>query len=288
MRSGPWGSIPPTFTGTAIGIFAFTGKILSIFSSSCSDSQTSLRPCFYVSRGRYVFLFGRDLLSRQGNLKSNRLGLLLSLPFFAVWCAAIAGIYPYVGSRHTVFLAPFAIAAASYLMAGVSGQRMWAGMLIAAFLMVVSNSSHASGPTEEMAGNGTPALMASAISYVEQSAPQGDHILVDYQSSLPLAYYLCGPRSIFPIEMFHQNYFDFTCKGYSVVSLHVWKLIPQNLRSQFHQMALSRGLEPGDRVWIYQTGWGAILGRNWRRAMRRFGASPPGNLERASRLRCLS
>lgn len=248
------------FHRDSVGIFAFTKKStfdIFLFLFGQPNVAQAMLLCFLAG---VAFLFMQGLLSRQETLKSNRLGLLLSVPFFAVWCAAIAGIYPYIGSRHTAFLAPFAIAAASYLMAGASGQKIWAGILIAAFLMVASNSSHASGPTEEMAGNGTPALMASAISYVEQSAPQGDHILVDYQSSLPLAYYLCGPRSIFPIEMFHQNYFDFTCKGYSVVSLHVWKLIPQNLRSQFHQMALSRGLEPGDRVWIYQTGWGDDFG----------------------------
>jgi len=126
--------------------------------------------------------------------------------------------------------------------------------------MLASNTSHSSAPTEEMAGSGSPALMASAMSYVEQSAPRGDYIMVDYQSSLPLAYYLCGPRAIFPIETFHQDYFDFACNGYSVVSLHVWKLVPQNFRMQFQQMARSRGLKPGDRIWIYQTGWGDDLG----------------------------
>ena len=62
-----------------------------------------------------AFLFVKGLLTRQGTLQSNRIGLLLLFPFLAVWCAAIAGIYPYIGSRHTVFLAPFAMAAACYL-----------------------------------------------------------------------------------------------------------------------------------------------------------------------------
>ena len=72
------------------------------------------------------FLVVRELLSRRGNPRSGHSGILLLLPFIAVWGAAIAGIYPYVGSRHTVFLAPFAIAAASFLLAAVCGQRLWA------------------------------------------------------------------------------------------------------------------------------------------------------------------
>jgi len=207
-----------------------------------------------------AFFFVKGLLSRRGNLQSNRLGILLLFPFIAVWCAAIAGIYPYVGSRHTAFLAPFAIAAASYLLAAASGQRLWAGILAATLLMVVSNTSHGSVPTEEMTENQSPALMASAVSYMKQSVARGDPIAVDFQSSLPLAYYLCGPKVIFPIEMFHLNYFDFSCNGYSVVSLHTWKLIPQSFRLQFEKMARSHSLKSGDRVWVYQTGWGIDVG----------------------------
>jgi len=188
------------------------------------------------------------------------LGILLLFPFIAVWCAAIAGIYPYIGSRHTVFLAPFAIAAASYLLAAASGQRLWAGLLVATLLMVVSNTSHASVPTEAMTENQSPALMASAVSYMKESIPRGDLILVDYQSSLSLMYYLCGPKVIFPIEKFQGDYFEFTCNGYSIVSLHLWKLIPQSFPLQFEKMARSHDLESGDRVWVYQTGWGVDFG----------------------------
>lgn len=248
------------FHRDSVNIFAFTWKnTFDIFHFLFGQPQVAeaMLLCFVIG---VASLFVKGLLTRQGTLQSNRIGLLLLFPFLAVWCAAIAGIYPYIGSRHTVFLAPFAMAAACYLIAAATGQRLWAGLLIAALLMVASNTSHAPGPTEEMGENESPAVMASAVSYMEQSIPQGDHILVDYQSGLPFAYYLCGPKVIFPSEMFHQDYFDFACKGYSVVSLHVWKVIRQNFRMQFEQMARSRGLKPGDRVWFYQTGWGEDLG----------------------------
>jgi hypothetical protein len=207
-----------------------------------------------------AFFFGKALLSRQADLRSNRMGILLLFPFISVWCAAIVGIYPYLGSRHTVFLAPFAIAAASYLVAAASGQRLWAGILVAALLMVVSNTSHESVPTEEMTENQSPALMASAVSYMEQSIPRGDLILVDYQSSLPFAYYFCGPRTIFPIETFHGGYMEFRCNGRDVVSLQGWKVIPQTFRMQFEKMARSQALKSGEGVWVFQTGWGVDLG----------------------------
>jgi len=207
-----------------------------------------------------AYFFGKGLLSRQSSSQSNRLGILLLFPFIGVWCAAIAGIYPYVGSRHTVFLAPFAIAAASYLLAGATGKKLWAGFLLAAMLMIVSNSAHGAAPTEEMAENQSPALMASAIHYMELSVPRGDHFLLDYQSSIPFRFYFCGSNVMFPIQTFQGEYYDFSCKGNSAVTLNVWKLIRQTFPWEFEKMARSHGLKPGDRVWIFQTGWGVDLG----------------------------
>lgn len=248
------------FHKDTIGIWAFTRQnTLDVFLFLFGQPLVARVMLFCFVAG-VAYFFVKGLLGRQESERTSRLGILLLLPFIAVWCAAIAGVYPYIGSRHTVFLAPFAIAAASYLLAAVSRERLWAGLLIAAVLMAASNTTQASAPIQEMAEKGSPAQMASAVSYMEQSIPQGDIILVDFQSSLPLAYYLCGPKAIFPIEMFHQDYFEFSCKGYSVVSLHIWKLIAQNFQLQFEKMAESRRLKPGDRVWVYQTGWGPDLG----------------------------
>jgi hypothetical protein len=248
------------FHKDSVGIFNFTGEntfniFLFLFGERYVAQMMLL--CFIAG---VAFVFAQGLLSRQGNLQSNRLGILLVFPFIGVWCAAIAGIYPYVGSRHTVFLAPFAIAAAGYLVAAASGQRVWAGILVATLLMVVSNTSHEPVPTEEMAVNQSPVLMASAVGYIEQSILRGEFILVDYQSSLPLAYYLCGPRTIIPIETFSGAYFEYSCNSHAVVSLNVWKVIPGGFRLHFEKMARSHSLKPGDRVWVYQTGWGVDVG----------------------------
>jgi hypothetical protein len=210
--------------------------------------------------GGIVLFFGKKLLSPKDSSQTNRLGILLLFPFLGVWCAAIAGIYPYIGSRHTVFLAPFAIAAGSYLLAAMCGKRVWIGLLAAALLMVVSYSAHGAAPTEEMTENQSPALMASAVSYMEQSIPRGDHFLLDYQSSIPFEFYFCGPNVMFPIQTFHGQYYDFACKGDPAVVLRQWKLLRQTFPGEFRNMALSNGLKPGNRVWLFQTGWGTDMG----------------------------
>jgi hypothetical protein len=97
------------------------------------------------------------------------------------------------------------------------------------------------------------------VNHMRQSVPRGDLILVDFQSSLPMAYYLCGPRGIIPLETLRGDFFNLSCNGYSIVSLPIWKLTPGNFASQFEKMAHAYGLKSGDRVWVFQNGWGANL-----------------------------
>jgi Dolichyl-phosphate-mannose-protein mannosyltransferase len=248
------------FHTDAISLFTFTWEnTLNIFLFLFGQRLVAhtMLLCFVAG---VAFLFARDLLSRRENSQSSRLGILLFFPFIAVWGASLAGIYPYVGSRHTVFLAPFVIAGASYLLSAVSGQRLWAGLLIAILAMALSSTADKPVEPDVSSADHTPAAMATTVSYMERTIPRGDHILVDFQSSLPMTYYFCGPKEIIPVTTFLGSYFEFSCNGYSIVSLHVWKLIPQSFRLQFEKMARSHDLKPGDRVWVYQTGWGVDLG----------------------------
>ncbi len=248
------------FHQDSINLFTFTWQnTFSIFLFLFGQPPVALVMllCSVAGMG---FLLYKGLLSRPDSSPTNRLGILLIFPFIGVWCAAIAGIYPYIGSRHTVFLAPFAIAAASYILAGATGKKMWAGLLVATLLMVVANTDHWVAPPEEATESQSKALMASAVHYLDQSIQAGDYILSDYQSSPPFRFYFCGPKVFFPTEDFHGGYFDFTCKGKSVVTLPVYKLIPQTFPKEFQKMARAHGLKPGERVWVYQTGWGLDLG----------------------------
>jgi hypothetical protein len=213
-----------------------------------------------------AFLLVSDWVPRWGTWgtpRTLRSGILLLLPFIAVWGASIAGIYPYAGSRHTVFLAPFAIAAASFVLATVYGQRLWACLLIAALLMGTSNTSAETFEPFITKENQSRALMFGAMDYLHQSVPRSDVMLVDLQSSFLIAYYLCGAKDTIRHEAFREAFNGFRCDGYSVVSTnyHVWKLTPANFPSQFENMARTYGLKSGDRVWVFQGGWGANLDR---------------------------
>jgi hypothetical protein len=248
------------FQRDSMNLFTFTWRnTFSIFLFLFGQPYVAITVllCFV---GTIAFFFGGKLLARNGHAQSSRLGILLFFPFLGVWCAAIAGVYPYVGSRHTVFLAPFAFAAGSYVLAAACGKRMWIGLTAAVVLMAFSITARGAAPTEEMTENQGTGLMASAVTYMELSIPRGDHILLDYQSSIPFEFYFCGPRVMFPSEPFHGDYFDFSCKGDSAVVLHQWKLLRQTFAGEFQTMARTHALKPGDRVWLFQTGWGTDMG----------------------------
>lgn len=205
-----------------------------------------------------AILFARDLLSRSGK-PSSRLGILLFFPFVALWLAALAGIYPFAPSRHTVFLAPFVIAVSAFMLATLCRQKIWAGFLVATILMAAGNWYGLPTETLLTKANQRRPLMIAAVDDMRQSIPKGDVIFVDYQSSLPLAYYLCGPKAIISLDRSHAGFYQFNCNGYSVVSVRFWKLRAESLALPFQEMARSYGLRPGDRVWVFQAGWAGNL-----------------------------
>lgn len=244
------------FRPDRVSLFTFTRIHTSnIFLFLFGQRQLSRAMLLFFVAG-LSFLFFRDLLSRPEQPGPRRLGILFFLPFLAVWGASIATIYPYVGSRHTVFLAPFAIAAISFFLAAATGQKLWAGLLMAVLLMGVANlygeSTELGIPKQDQAKG----VMTAAMNYIHQSVPPGDVILADYESSVTLAYYLCGSAGAIPNEDYRRDVGHYQCAGYTVLQPPVWKLIPQNLQIEFKKAAQVYGLKPGDRVWVFQAGWG--------------------------------
>jgi uncharacterized membrane protein len=206
-----------------------------------------------LSLGGAAFLFFRDLASRSPQA-NRRTGILLFFPFVALWGAAIAGVYPLEGSRHSTFVIPFILAAASFGLAAICRQKLWAAALLAAALMGVSNLYGYPTETGFTVENQRRDLMVAALDHVRQSIPRSDRILVDYQSSLPLAYYLC-PTETIVADTSRPDFDQFSCNGYAIVSLRFWKLRGEVLPSVFEKLVRAYGLKPGDRVWVFQAGW---------------------------------
>src|SRR5579883_1153140 len=210
--------------------------------------------CFIAGIG---FLITLKLSPARPAAGSPHLALLLLVPFLAVWAAAVAGIYPYIGSRHTVFLAPFAIAAASFLLAKLSRQKLWPAALFASALMILP-IAYGRRPEPGLASQSRP-LMKNAIDYLHQSAGPHDLILADMQSSISLAYYYCGSKQPLFMAWSQSSLDELHCSGHRIATLHFWLLRPEGLDYAFGKVARQFSLKPGDRVWIFQAGWGGNL-----------------------------
>lgn len=206
-----------------------------------------------------VLLFAKGLFPGPGKPRSCQLAILVSLPFVISWGAAIGGVYPYVGSRHTIFLALFAIAAASFFLATLVRQKLWAGILAAVVLVGISNASEDPSRARITKENQRRELMASALNYIHASIPRGESILLDKQSSFMMAYYLCGPQETPSFDATQGEFFRFSCGGYSFVGFSLWKLKADTFVSEFDRVAHTYGWKPGTRVWVVQAGWGVNL-----------------------------
>jgi 4-amino-4-deoxy-L-arabinose transferase-like glycosyltransferase len=206
-------------------------------------------------------LLFKAFISRRDALRARHASIILLLPFLAVWGAGVAGVYPYVGSRHTVFLAPFLIAALSFLLATLDGQKIWAAVVIAALLVGASNTSAKVGETYISKENQGRKLMTAAVNHIHQTIPPGGEIFTDYESALMLVYYLCGPKLVLPVGTFNLPASRVKCNGYTIGSFQTWNLEAAVFLSDFKKMVQAQRLKSGDKIWVFQAGWAVDLDR---------------------------
>lgn len=204
--------------------------------------------------GIIALLKGKNVLRKAGPLPKE-LALLLGLPFIANCAAAFAGIYPYGGTRHSAFLAPFAIAGIAIGVATLIPRHAWVRSFGIVALLAVCNFFPAPPPLIK-ARNHSEVLMRSAINYLRQSAPPGSIVFSDYQSGLLLGYYACGHDvvQVFPPL---QRFAKFDCGPYSAITARPeeWRFNAGVLPQESISVAKTYGLAPGTKVWLFDAGW---------------------------------
>ncbi len=130
---------------------------------------------------------------------AKSLAALLALPFGIALAAAIAGVYPYGGTRHDIALIVVAIAGIAIgldlVNVGPVAARGKLGLLL--LLLAVCNVFASPTPPFILPHNQRAELMTGAVSLL-QSQPAGSIILSNYQSGLVLSYYLCGKQTQLP------------------------------------------------------------------------------------------
>lgn len=206
--------------------------------------------CFVVG---LVFLFRAKPL---GAISSRQLALLLILPFAINCAAAFADLYPYGGTRHCVFLAPFAIAGVSFGVHRLLGQRTWLAVAIALLIATACNifPSHRlpyMPPSEQRKFH-----MQEAMAFIHGHIPQNELLFADSQTSLLLGHYLCRQQPFF-VNVWKLGFQTISCDGYRVAAAdgNVFFFRATNFFPAWDEMVRAYDLKPGDKVWVIQAGW---------------------------------
>jgi 4-amino-4-deoxy-L-arabinose transferase-like glycosyltransferase len=228
------------FVGTQV-LLAFLAGFIALLRSSAAFNKTGQAPS--LQKNLYAGPTPREL------------ALLLGLPFVVNCAAAFAGIYPYGGTRHNVFLAPFAIGGAAIGIAVFGKRRAWEKSVVIVALLALCNFFPAPPPLIK-ARNHSDVLMKSAINYLRQAAPPDSFVLADYQSGLLLGYYGCG-HGIVQLLPPLQPFAKFDCKPYSAITARPgeWRFTADALPGELAQVAGTYGLVPGTKVWLFDAGW---------------------------------
>jgi len=261
-------------------IFVFLGRAnLRLFHFFFSQGAISIAGLLLFAIG-IVLLFREKSHTSSRDPSSRQLGVLLLLPFAINSVTALAGIYPYGGTRHDVYLAIFAVPTIAVALGYWQPSRRWTKPVAVLIALAVCNFTVIPAGAYIKPKNQRKELMKQAVAYLSTSAAPGSIVLTDYESGLLLSYYVCQKditHSGQPIGFFYHA----QCGNYQSVSLlpRLWVFRAETFPSQISELAKS-SLED-HQVWLFQAGFivdrepefQALLAKYGCAEPRRFGAN---------------
>ena len=203
---------------------------------------------------------------RLGDLSPRLAGVLLIVPFVLAWIAVIAGLYPYGRTRQCMFLAIFALAGVSVVIARtVNGRLLPAAVLALGLVFACEVFGTLQGRDMLPLAEQRHYHMDAAIQQIRSEVSPGDVILTDKATSFQLRHYLCGQGAL-ESETAVRDFDSFRCNGLKVVSTgpNDGELRPETLSAKLQQMTEVYSLSSGSAVWIVQGGWASQLGEKLR------------------------
>jgi 4-amino-4-deoxy-L-arabinose transferase-like glycosyltransferase len=236
--------------------------------------------------GLILFLVGVVLLLGDDNAPSDparptprQLGLLIILPFILNCGVALAGLYPYGGTRHNALLAAFAMPGVSVGLNYWRTRNRWWKPVVLAAAMAVCNFFPSPTGAYIQPKNQSRRLMTDAMNFLRQSVPPGSVIFTDYESGLLLSYYACHSKVV-QFDPPFQPFLNSDCVGRQVISTfpRLWVFQADNFSSALRDMRQTYGLGPDATVWVFQAGWLVNAEPELRAQLRRkFGCQSPQN-----------
>ena len=235
--------------------------------------------------GLLLFVLGIVSLSRDNtssqdrrNPTSRQLALLLGLPFLIALSAALAGLYPYGGTRHDALLAGFAMAGVSIGLTRLEVWKKWLMPTAVAGALLICNLFPSPTPPFILPKNQNRKLMNQATNFLRRSVPPGSVFFTDYQGALVLSYYFCAARLV-PFEQPQQSFLKSDCGSYQVVTFTgtIWSFDPTSFSNTLREMQQTHGLSSDTTVWLFQAGWINENEDKWIAELEQYGCQEPRN-----------
>ena len=204
------------------------------------------------------FIGGIVLLLRAGTSRWQ-LAIFFTLPFVLNCVAALAGSYPFGGTRHSVFLCLFALAGIGFFIAEIAKLRT-VGSLALTLAIVAACAAFGTPHQPYMTrADQSRVQMNRSLEFIQQQIPSSVPLFIDVQTRMLLGYYLCREQQT-SAEAPHSDFEVLQCGGYQLIVANVWSFDPSSFPDLYAEMIRTYGLQPGDTVWVAQEGWGVGIG----------------------------
>ena len=203
-----------------------------------------------------VFLLRKKISPPRPEPTAPQLAVFLILPFAINCVAGLLDVYPYGGTRHSVFLAIFAIAGISLCMAGITQQNKLRSIAMAAAIVVLCFAFPSVRHPYIPRADQKLEHIEQAVRFVRDQIPPTAPLFVDYESGIVLGHYLCEQKPI-AYDNSIPNFLVFNCSGHRIVSVthDFWAFTPQMFLLQWNELVRNGDFHPGETVWVGQAGW---------------------------------
>jgi hypothetical protein len=215
--------------------------------------------------------------SHEPNPRKRELAALIAIPFLITLVLAIAGIYPFGGTRHDALLTIFAISGISIgldllPLGGTNATTKFVkAILLASALLICNLHPSPSGPYIRP-HNQRRELMYRAVNSLK-SLPPESVLFTDAQGSTVLDYYLCGDAMPLPFTP-QKEIVKLRCGQYYVLA----SMAEQTGfdRAAFPQLLTNAWQEvpDGSHLYLFQSGWIDDRQQDWLNELRALGGTP--------------
>ena len=205
-------------------------------------------------------------------MKRSPSALLLALPFLFGAGASLLDVYPYGGTRHSVFLLVFASAAIGVALSFLTARRLWPAVVLAAVLAPLSLAAVVGAPERQSSRR-----LKTAIDGFRAAAPPGSIVFMDLEAGRILDYYL-GRKAWTRPGTGLQDFWESSAGGYRIVGSPIWNATEYVLGNELRRFVEVYRIPAGQVIWVIHVGPGYDLSSA---VARRF---PGAALRQVSRL----